>query len=235
MNYENELSFLVYADFALFSDPATRVGGEKSSYMVPTYQALVGIAESCYWKPTFKWVIDAVRIMKPIQTQSKGIRPIRYSGGNDLSIYTYLSDVAYQVKLHFEWNENRPELEKDRNEDKHYQIAKRMIQRGGRRDIFLGTRECQGYIEPCSFGEGTGAYDDLAELSFGFMVHGINYPDMTSRKTMEVRLWTPIMRKGVIEFCRTEDCPLVRTIRPMGMKGFTPGENFTYCEEGSAA
>ncbi len=41
-----------------------------------------------------------------------------------------------------------------------------MIERGGRRDIFLGTRECQGYVEPCVFGEGEGAYDAF-DMDFG--------------------------------------------------------------------
>ena len=55
----------VYGRYALFSDPITRVGGEKFSYPVPTYQALKGIYESCYWKPTFTWVIDELRVMNP--------------------------------------------------------------------------------------------------------------------------------------------------------------------------
>ena len=36
----------------------------------------------------------------------------------------------------------------DRNENKHYFIAKRMIERGGRRDVFLGACEYQAYVEP---------------------------------------------------------------------------------------
>lgn len=105
MQYENSISMQVYGRYALFSDPITRVGGEKFSYPVPTYQALKGIYESCYWKPTFTWVIDELRVMNPIERQSKGIRPIMYNNGkNDLSIYTYLSDVCYQVRAHFEWN-----------------------------------------------------------------------------------------------------------------------------------
>ena len=150
MRFSNEISFCIWGRYALFSDPVTRVGGEKSSYPVPTYQALKGILESCYWKPTFIWYIDAVRVMKPIETESKGIRPIRYNdGNNDLSIYMYLTDVKYQVKAHFEWNLNRPDLARDRSENKHFFIAQRMLERGGRRDIFLGARECQGYIAPC--------------------------------------------------------------------------------------
>ena len=132
----NSIEFEVYGKYALFSDPITRVGGEKFSYQAPTYQALKGIVESIYWKPTIIWVIDAVRIMNKIQTEGKGIRPIKLSGGNDLAYYTYLKDVKYQVLAHFEWNENRKNLEQDRNEHKHHNIAKRMVEKGGRRDIF---------------------------------------------------------------------------------------------------
>ena len=171
--YPNIVEFQVSGDYALFSDPVMRVGGEKFSYQVPTYEALKGIMASVYWKPTLIWIIDKVRVMNPIQTEVKGIRPIKYHGGNDLSYYTYLKDCCYQVRAHFIWNENRPELEKDRNENKHHEIAKRCIVKGGRRDIFLGTRECQGYVEPCVFGSGKGAYDDIPELSFGLMYHGI--------------------------------------------------------------
>ena len=154
MQHRNIVQFEVMGDYALFSDPIMRMGGEKCSYQAPTYEALKGILSSVYWKPTFIWYIDKVRIMNPIQTMVKGIRPIKYNGGNDLSFYTYLKNCRYQVEAHFEWNQNRPELEKDRNENKHHNIAKRMIERGGRRDIFLGARECQGYVEPCVFGEG---------------------------------------------------------------------------------
>ena len=155
LNYLNQVEFKVYGRYALFSDPVTRVGGEKSSYQIPTYQALKGVMESIYWKPTITWVIDRVRVINPIITESKHIRPIMYSTpGNTLSIYSYLSDPVYQVQAHFIFNENRPELADDRNEDKHFQIAKRMIARGGRRDIFLVTRACQAYVESRTFGAG---------------------------------------------------------------------------------
>lgn len=94
------------------------------------------------------WVIDECRVMNPIQTESKGIRPIKYSGGNDLSFYTYLRNVEYRVRAHFEWNENREDLAHDRNENKHYDIARRMIERGGRRDIFLGQGSARAMWNP---------------------------------------------------------------------------------------
>lgn len=222
--YDNIVEFQVTGDYALFSDPIMRVGGEKCTYQVPTYEALKGILHSVYWKPTIVWVIDAVRVMKPIQMETKGIRPIKYSGGNDLSYYTYLKDCCYQVRAHFEWNENRPALAADRNENKHHEIAKKMIRKGGRRDIFLGARECQGYVEPCVFGEGTGAYDGTEQLAFGLMYHGITYADEAysadTRGEMTVRLWYPVMKKGVIEFVPPEQCPVQKTIRDMEIKPF---------------
>lgn len=222
--YPNIVEFQVTGDYGLFSDPIMRIGGEKCSYQIPTYEALKGILSSVYWKPTFVWLIDKVRIMNRIQTEVKGIRPLKYNGGNDLSYYTYLKDCSYQVQAHFEWNENRPSLEGDRNENKHHEIAKKMIRKGGRRDIFLGTRECQGYVEPCAFGEGAGAYDNLQELSFGLMYHGITYADEAysdeTRERMTVRFWYPVMKNGIINFIRPEECTLTKEIRKMDIKPF---------------
>jgi len=225
--HDNIVEFEVSGDYALFSDPIMRVGGEKCTYQVPTYEALKGILHSIYWKPTFVWVVEAVRVMNPIQTEVKGIRPIKYGGDNDLSYYTYLKDCRYQVRAHFEWNENRPELKGDRDENKHHEIAKRMIRKGGRRDIFLGTRECQGYVEPCVFGEGESAYKCTPELSFGLMYHGITYADEAyseeTRGKMTANFWYPVMKKGQIDFLTPEQCPLHKTLSEMKMKPF--GEN----------
>lgn len=222
--HPNLVEFQVTGDYALFSDPITRVGGEKCTYQVPPYEALKGILSSVYWKPTLIWYVDAVRVLEPIQTEVKGIRPVKYHGGNDLAYYTYLKHVRYQVQAHFEWNDNRPELAGDRNENKHHNIARRMIEKGGRRDIFLGTRECQGYVEPCVFGEGPGAYDSTPELSFGLMYHGLTYPDEAyspgTHGKMTANFWYPVMKNGVITFLRPEDCPLHKPLREMEMKIF---------------
>ena len=176
MKIRNQIEYCVSGNYALFSDPIARMGGEKFSYMLPTYQALKGITESIYWKPSIIWVVDEMRIMKPIRTESKNIRPISYvAPKNTLSVYTYLADVSYQVRAHFIFNENRrEELEQDFNENKHHNIAKRMVEKGGRRDIFLGTRECQGSVESCVFGEGESYYDHYGELEFGLMFHGFD-------------------------------------------------------------
>ena len=223
---KNSISFKVYGRYALFTDPVTKIGGEKSSYHLPTYEAIKGVLKSIYWKPSFIWIIDKVRIIKPLRTQTKGTKPLVWGGGNSLAIYTFLHDVEYQVEAHFEWNQYRPELSNDHISGKHFAIAKRSIKRGGRQDIFLGTRDCQAYIEACEFGEGQGAYDDIDELGFGLMFHGFDYPDETGKNELCSRFWNATMKKVILEFPRSEECTVTRFIRKMEPKEFKEGENY---------
>lgn len=226
MSNRNSIEFKITARHALFTDPLTRIGGEKCSYHLPTYEALKGIAKSIYWKPTFVWVIDEVRVMNMIRTQTKGTKPLDYGGGNTLAIYTFLADVEYQVRAHFEWNLHQPKLESDRIEGKHYAIVRRMLELGGRQDVFLGTRDCQGYVEPCEFGSGSGAYDSLDELTYGLTFHGFDYPDETGKPELWARFWRPVMRQGRIAFPRPEagEPDIVRKfVRPMHGKQFGQG------------
>ena len=213
---KNNIEFMVTGRFALFADPLTKIGGEKCSYHIPTYEALKGVAKSVYWKPTFVWVIDRVRVMRRIRTQSKNMKPLDFNrGGNTLAIYTYLADVEYQVQAHFEWNPFRSDMEEDRDTDKHWHIARRMVEKGGRQDIFLGTRECQAYVEPCNFGEGKGEYDGCGDLAYGLMFHGFDYPDETGKNELHSRFWRPVLTDGVVSFSRPEDCPLRKFVREM--------------------
>lgn len=222
---DNNISFRLWGRYALFTDPVTKIGGEKCSYHVPTYESIKGVLKSIYWKPTIIWHVDRMRVVKPLRTQTKGTKPLVWGGGNSLAIYTFLHDVEYQVEAHFEWNEYRPELANDRIDGKHYSIAKRSLGKGGRQDIFLGTRDCQGYVAPCEFGTGPGAYDEIDELSFGVMFHGFDYPDECGKDELHSRFWHAIMRNGILEFPRPEDCQSRRFIRKMRCKKFGLGEN----------
>ena len=231
----NQIEYTVYGDYALFTDPFTKLGGEKMTMHIPTYEALKGITSSIYWKPSIVWIIDEVRVMSPIQMESKGMRPMKMDGKNDLAYYSYLKDVKYQVRAHFEFNHRRPDLQSDFNEHKHHNIAKRAVQKGGRRDIFLGTRECQAYVEYEEFGSGEGAYDNIDELHYGVMVHGIDYPDESGKEQLMTRLWTPVMKNGVITFIRPDECTIRRELSTYEAKSFTIGRNMqsvddTYAE-----
>lgn len=215
MEKENRVEFKVSGKYALFTDPMTKIGGEKCSYHIPTYEALKGILSSVYWKPTIIWVIDRVKVINRIRTQTRSAKPIEYGGGNSLAIYTYLANVEYQVQAHFEWNMNRKDMEGDRNENKHYFVAKRMIEKGGRRDIFLGARECQSYVEPCIFGEGKSDYDNYGEIAFDLMFHGFDYPDELGKDELHARFWRPEMVNGIIDFIRPEACAIRKLVRTM--------------------
>lgn len=216
--FRSELfSFRVWGRQALFTDPVTKIGGEKFSYPVPTYEAIKGIVRSIYWKPTLTWHITRIRVMKPIHTQSKSTKPLEWNGGNTLAIYTFLQDVEYQVEAYFTWNEYWEELKSDRNVGKHTAIAKRMLERGGRQDIFLGTRDCQGYVEPCEFNAGDGFYDQVSNLDFGLMFHSFGYPEETGKEELVSRFWQANMQKGVISFPAVTDTERlkIRFVRKM--------------------
>lgn len=98
-------------------------------------------------------------------------------------------------------------------------IFNRALSKGGRRDVFLGTRECQAYVKPAKFGEGVGFYDDQPEHErfFSSMIHGFNYPDETGKTEFSVRFWNPVMRDGVIDFPRPEDVKNVQLIRKVAL------------------
>lgn len=218
---KNTIEFRVWGRYALFTDPLTRVGGEKCSYHLPTYEALKGICKSIYWKPTFIWYVDQVRLMRRIRTQTRGMKPLDYvAGGNTLAIYTYLTGdarsaqptdltdgpgVEYQVRAHFEWNPHQPSLAADRSDGKHYSIAERSLEKGGRQDIYLGARECQGYVAPCEFGSGTSDYDHDGAVDYPLMFHSFDYPDETGSGRLGTNFWRPHLDNGVLTFPRPDD------------------------------
>lgn len=196
-------------DYALFSTPSSRGGGEKMSYQIPTREALRGITDAVYFKPVFKNCIDEVKIINPIQTQTMGFRALLKSGKADLNYYTYLKDVEYLVKYHFEWDKNREDLIHDRNEMKHQEIMKRSLKKGGRYDIFLGTRECVGYVEKITKDEydNTKGFYDNQNVSFGIMFHSFIYPLKPGGELISC-FTEIIMEKGVIKFIESEECEI---------------------------
>lgn len=228
----NPFYMRVFGDYALFTDPMTKGGGEKFTYQVPTYQSLKGIVEACYWKPTFYYIIDAVKVIKPIKTETKGILSPMKNGAKDLNYCTYLKDVEYLIKYHFEWNENRTDLDYDRNEKKHEQILLRSMQKGGRRDVFLGTRECVGYIErirEADF-ENTKSCYEGESISFGIMFHSFVYPDEAyddkTKDTLTSNFCPITMTDGIINFVEPKDCKIQHNLGNYSIKKFERG-NFT--------
>ena len=83
-------------------------------------------------------------------------------------------------------------------------------------------------MEPCVFGEDTGSYDNLDELGFGLMYHGITYADEAyseeTKNKMTANFWYPVMKNGVITFPKPQNCPLHKPLGDMEMKKF--GEEY---------
>ena len=65
--HENRVEFQVSGDYALFSEITTRVGGEKCSYQIPTYEALNGIHNTYFinYPCNRRLPVDAVK--NPLQ------------------------------------------------------------------------------------------------------------------------------------------------------------------------
>lgn len=207
------------AERALFTHPGTKGGGERSSYLVPTRQALQGCIDAIYYKPTIQNVVTEVKVVKKIQTELHGVRALLKDYGADLSYVSYLSDVEYLVKFHFIWNENRDDLIHDRLPKKHEAIMARSLARGGRRDVFLGTRECLALAEGISQEE----YDseDFANaaisMDFGLMFHSFAYP--TDNKTPLKSYFTRTeMVNGYIRFKDQADCEVVNELSSYSFK-----------------
>src|ERR1700730_8209681 len=62
------VKLLVSGDFACFTGTEMKV--ERVSYDVMTPSAARGILEAIHWKPAIHWIVDAIRVLKPIRFQS---------------------------------------------------------------------------------------------------------------------------------------------------------------------
>lgn len=197
----------VTGSYALWTDPATKGGGERVSMPVPTRQALQGIIDACYFKPTIKNIVDEVKIVNPIRFSSIGYRALYGNNSPGLNYVTVLEEVIYFVKFWFEWNEAREDLMADRNMNKHEAIMERSLKKGGRRDIFLGAREFVGFVEEISQSEydaeKTAYYGTTVPL--GRLFHSFKYPEK-SGGLLESYFTDTIMTDGIVKFKPQSEC-----------------------------
>lgn len=206
MNYPNLIQFELSGRYALFTDPLMLCGGEKSSLPVPTREALKGAARGIYSSREFCWSIDAVRIMNPIKTEAVTLTRLNYfEKGSDISVYTYLRDVRYKVLAHLEFPEDTP----PDIQHKCYSIARRMLKKGGRRQVYLGTKSCPAALSPCRFHDESGYYDEHSAY-YGLMHHSFLYQNGC---VISQRLFHCSMEHGIITFPPPNQCPVSRTVQ----------------------
>jgi len=176
---------------------------ERVSYDVMTPSAARGILEAIHWKPAIKWIIEEIRVLKPIRFQSirrnevgakapvGAIRKAMKSGElGDLTLVvedhrqqraaTVLSDVAYVISARFGLT---PKAEDGDNPGKHLDTFKRRARKG---QCFhqpcLGTREFPARFKLVEPGAPLPTPEtESAELGFGsardlgFMLYDIDH------------------------------------------------------------
>jgi CRISPR-associated protein Cas5d len=205
----------VWGGYACFTRPEMKV--ERVSYDVITPSAARGILEAIHWKPAIRWVVDRIRVLKPIRFESirrnevghkiparNVAEAMRAGTVKDLRVFVedednrlqraamVLRDVDYVIEAHFELTGR---AEPDDNEGKHLKMFNRRARDG---QCFhqpcLGTREF-----PAAFA----LQDDDApaphptlkgERELGWMLHDIDFAN-----GMTPRFFKAVMRDGVIE------------------------------------
>lgn len=187
----------IWGDRALFTRPEMKV--ERMSFDVITPSAARGILEAIHWKPSIRWVIDSIRVLKPVRFES--IRRNEVGGklsaasvgkamkaGRTDSVVAYvdedrqqraatiLRDVGYVIEAHFELT---AKAGPDDNEGKHLDIFQRRARRG---QYFhapcMGTREFPAHFALIEDGEPDPLqHESLREQSrdFGWMLHDIDF------------------------------------------------------------
>ena len=202
----------VWGDHACFTRPEMKV--ERVSYDVMTPSAARGILEAIHWKPSIRWIVEEIHVLKPIRFQSirrnevgakvpaGKIKQAMNAGsleGLGLVIEdnrqqrasTVLADVAYVIAARFELTATADATD---NEGKHLDIFNRRARKGQSfHQPALGTREFVArfnLIEPGA--PMPAAIDETRDL--GFMLFDIDHGGDRSSLFFRARL-----DKGVVK------------------------------------
>lgn len=200
----------VWGDFACFSRPEMKV--ERVSYDVITPSAARGILEAIYWKPSIRWVVDIIYVLKPVSFTNirrnelesviaKGNISAAMKGNLEKLDYyieddrqqraaMILRDVAYVLEAHFE------SLDADgENHGKHLDTVNRRLKRGECfHQPYLGTREFSAFFEPVGPEENITAIPETRDL--GWMLHDLDFSDPDN---IEPRFFRAVMEDGIIK------------------------------------
>lgn len=200
----------IFGDYACFTRPEMKV--ERVSYDVMTPSAARGILEAIHWKPSIRWHIDRIHVLKPIRFETirrnevankisaSSIKRAMKGGSVDLHQYSceerqmraslVLRDVDYVLEAHFQLIESASEQE---NEGKHCDIFRRRAQKGQcHMQPYLGCREF-----PANFTllEGDIPPSELkGEKDLGWMLWDIDFSN-----DMQPVFFRPTMKNGIIE------------------------------------
>lgn len=171
----------VWGRYACFSRPELKV--ERVSYDVITPSAARGIIEAACWKPAIKWIIDAIRVCKPIkfenirrnEVNSKASVGKEYIVTNDERAQRasmVLKDVSYMITAHFELTDKA--MDRD-NAGKFAEMVRRRLRKGQfYHKPYLGLREFPADVRLIEDGEEEPQAIPESR-SFGLMLYDIDF------------------------------------------------------------
>ena len=197
----------VWGDFACFTRPEMKV--ERVSYDVMTPSAARAVLEAIYWKPSIRWIVDRIHVLKPIRFMNIRRNEVasKIPLGNITSAMKdptallalfiedvrqqraalVLRDVCYGIEAHFEYTG-----EDDKNDGKHLDVFNRRAA--------LGQCFTQPYLGCREFSASFELVDDFPASPFvgrqdlGWMLHDIDFGN-----DMEARFFRAEMVDGVID------------------------------------
>ena len=199
----------VWGERACFTRPEMKV--ERVSYDIPTPSAVRGILEAIYWKPSIRWQVDKIHVIKPIKFENirrnelgSKLPPgaIKKAMKDGVSLVQniieddrqqraslVLRDVEYVFEAHFEFVGSD-----DANIGKHLDMFNRRAKKG---QCFhqpcFGCREFSVHFELL---EGEVPISELSgEKDLGFMLYDMDYSDQKDIKPMFFRAK---MRDGIV-------------------------------------
>jgi len=211
-----------WGDYACFTRPEMKV--ERVSYDMITPSAARGLLEAVYWHPGFKWIIDRIYVMNPIEftnirrnevkskISASSVRSAMNGAGNPLYISTsediqqraamVLRNVRYVIEAHFELIPEK--MASGDNEGKFQDIMRRRLEKGQcYHQPCFGTREFPAYFRRWDGGEITTAFPE-EDKDLGFMLFDM---DFSNPEDISPMFFRAVLKNGVLDL---KDCEVYR-------------------------
>lgn len=224
----------VWGDYACFTRPELKA--ERMTYEVMTPSAARGILTAIYWKPEFRWVVDRIRVLNPIEfgqirrnevgnkVSPPSAAAMRGEAAAKVGLFiedtrqqramTYLRRVSYVIEAHVELLH---EQEGINNVAKHLEMFKRRAANGqcfhqpclGMREFFASFAlvDASHPAPPCQLPP------EQRNRNLGLMLHDMVYTD--DRKGTVICAHTNKKQSVTPKFFMAELCDGVLTVPPL--------------------
>jgi len=199
----------VWGDYALFTRPEMKV--ERVSYDVMTPSAARAVLEAVFWKPAFRWEIQAIEVLRPVRWANirrnevasvasyAAVRSAMLGGTGEPGIFieddrrqraaALLREVKYRIYA------RQVMTGKAGPDDNPAKLADMFRRRAGKGQCvmqpYLGCRECTAYFSLDS--DNTPALDKSED--FGWMLHDMDF----TQSPPQPRFFRARMVQGRIE------------------------------------